>query len=105
MSMRLKKGVKINGIRSELVLALNIINSIYEAYNSELVITSVVEGKHMPKSLHYVGFAVDLRPPENDDVRDLVFEEIKDSLKEDFDVLEEGNHFHIEYQPKSPHLL
>ena len=59
--MKLKHSVKLNGIKPEIIIAMIIADGVYQAYDSELVITSVCDGKHGKGSLHYPGLAFDCR--------------------------------------------
>lgn len=100
----LNSDVRIHGLRPEMNLGITIINSVFEHFKYDCIITSAVEGKHSRASLHYNGCAVDLR------IRHLnkydipkIKQAMVDALGPDFDVVLEGNHFHIEYQPKSPY--
>ena len=100
--IKLKSGVSISGIQPEMVLALCIIERILLTYSVETVVTSAVDSKHGRGSLHFVGFAIDLR------TRDMKPEklapvtlELQEALGDEFDVVLESNHFHIEYQPKT----
>lgn len=97
--MQLKTGVRIFGVRPELVLALTIIERVYQTQGSELVITSVTDGEHMRGSLHYTGAAVDLRLPVTD--VDTIVVHLKADLGQDFDVVLEPDHIHVEFQPKT----
>lgn len=99
--MQLKPSVQLTGITSELLLGLVICNDIYKKYNVEMVITSLLDSKHSPKSLHYSGNAADLRTSNIPDLltRKKILEEIKTSLGVHYDVVDEKTHFHIEYQP------
>ena len=93
--------VHIAGIRPELVFALFVAEQIYQKYDKELVITSLVDGRHSPTSLHYAGCAADLRT--NFFTRhgaEIIRDEIRDKLGTDFDVILESNHIHLEFQPK-----
>lgn len=93
------------GIRPELVLALFIADQVYAIHGTELVITSLVDGRHSHTSLHYAGCAADLRTrnlPESK--RQTVAEEIKARLNRHYDVLFEGDHIHMEYQPRRAQL-
>ena len=102
--MRLKRGVRVLGIRPELVLALVAAEPIFAKKGVELVVTSVIDGRHSVGSLHYTGAAIDLR---SRDLTDKDKEEVKvqlvHALGMDYDVLLESNHFHIEFQPKAPY--
>ena len=100
--MIFKKGVKINGIKPEAVLACLVIVSVLTAQGFgayDIVITSGTEGKHSRTSLHYVGFAVDVRSNEMDFPEDAV-DALKIALTDEFDVIQEKTHIHVEFQPK-----
>lgn len=100
--MRLKPGIKIAGVRPEIVLALTIAAGVYrEVADIELVVTEVTGGKHGRGSLHYVGLAADLR------TRNLTKEQknniallLREKLGAEFDVVLEETHIHLEFQPK-----
>ena len=100
--MQLKTGVKLVGIKPELVLGLYIADSVYRTYQTEMVITSVVDGVHKRKSQHYAGYAADLRIwGFNRDLLQEVAIEIQKALGEDYDVVVEVDHLHLEYDPKN----
>jgi len=103
----LKPGVKLAGIRPELVLA------IYEARElwmlmtmSEFVITSVTDGTHSANSLHYSGRAFDMRTkPAPGDLVVRYRDRLRATLGSEFDVVLEGQgtpneHIHVEWDPK-----
>jgi len=96
--MRLKSGVRIGGLRPEMCVALMAAESAYLRFNEELVVTCAVEGVHMAKSLHYVGAAIDLRLPAKR--RQQIARNIRERLGEDYDVVLDRSHIHIEFQPK-----
>ncbi len=93
----------VSGIRPEMVLAFVIIQRILNKYyDVEAVIVSCMDSKHGRGSLHFVGLALDLR------TRDLQSKDlgtatirIKEALGDDYDVVLETDHFHIEFQPKT----
>ena len=99
--MELKSGVKLVGLHPELHLGLVIANEVYASHGVNMVITSVLDGKHSKTSLHYAGYAADLRIKNlgNTDPYD-VAKEIKRRLGVDFDVIVESNHIHLEFQPR-----
>lgn len=100
--MWLKPGVKIDGIKPELLLAIIVAEEVYRLARRSLVITSVKDGKHMKGSLHYSGSALDLRIyPEGRVPPGQMAKEIQNRLGKDFDVILEPDHIHIEYQPKA----
>ena len=100
--MRLKKGVRITGVRPETVLGMHTCDSVFQKHGIEMVVTSVMEGSHSRASLHYPGCAFDLRnrnvPQE---LRNEITLELQEALQDDFDVIAEGNHWHVEFQPKT----
>ena len=59
-------------------------------------ITSIREGNHSPGSLHYRGDAFDIR--NNSSIK---LKELRHAAGADFDVIQEGDHIHIEYDPKT----
>ena len=109
--MRLKKGVKIQGITPELLFGLFVANEVYKEHGRELVITSLNDGYHSLTSLHYSGNAGDLRiyyfdTDENkikyfpkDETKSLQ-NEIKKRLSIDYDIVIEEDHIHLEFQPR-----
>lgn len=102
--MKIKKGVRVFGVRPEVVLALFICEGVYREFQRECVITSVIDGRHSRGSKHYSGNAVDIRtrnlnPLDKEPVKD----EIAARLGEDYDVVLERDHIHIEFDPKLPY--
>jgi hypothetical protein len=91
----LKPGVRITGMRPEILLAAVAAMRVYEATGHDFTITACVDGKYMANSLHYAGAAIDIRtrdvPPV--EVQKLIAQ-IKECLGNDFDVLLEADHIH-----------
>lgn len=99
--MKIKNGVRIIGINPELVLGLFIADSVYSKFGQELVITSVVDGKHSKYSRHYLGYAADLRIHYfAEDMIEAVAEALREALGDDFFVLVEKDHIHMSFKPK-----
>lgn len=94
----LKPGVRIHGIMPEIVFAIMVADQVYAVLKHDLVVTSVIDGKHMRASIHYIGGAVDLRLPGDDGTA--ARNQISRRLGRDYDVILESNHIHIEWQPK-----
>ena len=104
--MKIKPGVRVLGLRPEILLALVVAESIYRKHGAELVLTSVVEGSHSAGSLHYRGDAIALRT-KGVGAAHVIFAELRATLTGDYDVLFENaggvnEHIHLEYQPKLP---
>ena len=98
--IKIKPGAVIDGLDARMLPGLIAAASIYGGLHQHLVITSGLDGKHSPNSLHYEGLAVDLRtrffaPGVSQRVADQLNEDL-----EDFDVIFEKDHIHMEYDPK-----
>ncbi len=103
MGIRVKDdSVRIDALQPAIYLVLRIAEDVYERHGvDDMVITSGRDGHHSLTSLHEAGAAVDLRThnvPE--DKRRAIADSIKHRLGLDFDVLFEGDHIHIELQPR-----
>lgn len=99
--MQIKTGVKLNGVKPEIILAIIVIETIYSKWGKELVITEATGGKHGRASLHYVGLAIDIRTNYfTDEEKELVARDLREALGENYDVIVEASHIHIEFQPK-----
>ena len=98
--MQLKPGVRIYGIRPEMVWALSACSEVYRKEGYELVVTSISEGKHQRASKHYTGCAADLRMHMLPNPG-LIVQFLRQALGEDFDVVLEKDHIHIEFDPKA----
>ena len=96
--MLIKPGVDISRLKPAIRKRLNQINrDIYQYGGSEMVVTSTYEGNHSPGSLHYANLAIDIRLPVN---TGSAMEALKDTLRDDYDIVAEQDHIHIEYDPK-----
>jgi len=96
--MLLKAGVDISRLNREIRRALPKIETVYVQYSETFVITSTYEGNHGAGSLHYGNDAVDVGLAEANATK--IYNVIKERLKGSFDVVLEGDHIHIEYDPK-----
>jgi len=74
------------------------VSKAFAARGEDLYITSLREGTHSPASFHPSGRAFDLRYPKWGTPQEVVLA-LHKSLGCDFDIVAEGNHLHIEYQP------
>ena len=100
--IKLKTGVKLANLQPQIALAIQVAYSVYQDNGfNDLRITSLNDSGHSHTSLHYSGNAVDLGVIGFVDAqRAKLAQEINGALGTDFDVLDEGNHIHIEYQPR-----
>lgn len=98
--MNLKPGVKFDGVKLPIIKAMAVCEEIMANYGP-VTVTSLLDGKHSAKSLHYVGLAMDIR------TRHMAPEEIEACAKNlrralggDYDVVIEPDHIHLEHDPK-----
>ena len=96
----IKSGVDLRGHSPQMAIAYTIATKCYGQY--DCVITSANDSKHGPNSLHYKGQALDLRTRHlNGQGLQSVYHKLKESLGDQFDVVLEADHIHVEYQPKT----
>ena len=106
--MSIKPGVKVGGVRSEMVLAALEARAVWESHGVRFVITSARDGKHQRGSKHYTGCAFDIRAAGagRADVTAAMVVELRAALGPEFDVVHESigtpnEHVHVEWDPKS----
>ena len=98
---KFKAGVKISGIKPEMLFAHCMIKSVFSNYGYDSIITSALDGTHSRGSLHYVGFALDYRIRHLESgAAEMIVNDIKQALTDEFDVVLEPTHIHVEFQPK-----
>lgn len=93
MSTWIKQGVY-GPLEIEAAEALRLTEIQADHGGEALYITSMRDGTHGVGTLHHAGMAYDMRP-----LRKSTIEELRQRLGEDYDVVDEGNHWHIEYDP------
>ena len=99
--MFFKPGVKVFGVANELTLAMIAADQVYDEFGQEFVVTSVVDSKHSRTSLHYAGMAFDCRTRDTDPVTiEKIAGDLRARLTNEYDVVVESDHLHIEFQPK-----
>ncbi len=104
--IELKPGVRIFGMRPEMLVPIHIAEGLWAAHGIEtLVITAVIDGKHKRQSFHYSGVAVDLRINTMAvELRPAAVQKLKEALGPDFVVLHEligqkEEHVHVHFLP------
>ncbi len=104
--MRFKQGVKFKGVQPEMVLALIRVGSLFDSFKIPFIVTSISDGIHSKNSLHYKGYAVDLRSKhiQTNELKLALLSDIKEALGDEFDVIlehvgKENEHIHIEFDP------
>ncbi len=99
----IKPGVKIYGIRPEMVVVDTIVRLVFLKHGYDCITTSGVGKKHSQKSLHYVGYAEDYRAKHLPDHQKKmeVLADLKEALPNCDIVLEHvgrpQEHYHVEF--------
>lgn len=101
MNIVLANGADIRGLDLAMQPVMRAAGLWREKQGLRLVVTSGLEGAHSPASLHYYGRAVDFR------TNDLTIEQaerftefVKKAVGDNYDVILEKTHLHVEYDPK-----
>lgn len=105
--IRIGPKARLQGIRPELGFANLVLLGILLKHDAVMILSHALDGVHVRASIHYAGGAEDLvfAGTYEMDVKRQIFEEWKDGVGQDFDVLFEApglpnEHFHCEWQPK-----
>lgn len=94
---------KVKGMQPEILLAIIITEQLMRRmYERDLTLTSITDGhKDKPKSLHNSGYAFDMRTWSMNEVEETKFaKELSQLLGEEYDVVVEESHIHVEFDPK-----
>jgi hypothetical protein len=103
-TLNCKQGVDPSNCQPEILLAVMVAQSVYASHGYDCVITSLKDGVHSKTSLHYrdgICRAVDLRT--NHLPVELIANitaEIALRLPTGYDVVQEKDHLHVEWDPK-----
>ena len=90
-------GVILQGLQPEILIALmNLTMCVPEG----ITITSALDGEHMLGSKHYIGQAIDVRTFNWGEGQKQELRECLRGLGRDYDVVQEHDHLHIEFDPK-----
>lgn len=112
MAIEFGPHVIISGASAEIVGTFSIVSSVFADFGLVATITSITDRLHSRGSLHYAGKAYDILwmpefaekiSPER--LLKVLFLKINGfpqntNIPPEFDILFEGDHFHIEHQPK-----
>ena len=93
MTVWYKQGV-IGNLQPIARKGLGNIGNMYAYYGEDLYVTSLRDGNHSMGSLHYDGLAFDFRKGNRS------LDQIRGALSKDWDLVDEDNHIHAEYDPK-----
>jgi len=95
--MWIKAGVDISRLEKNIRIALNVCGMVLDQNKIDLYVTSTYEGNHSKGSLHYANLAVDIG---SKNITQKMIDDIRNHLGVKYDVVDENDHVHIEYDPK-----
>lgn len=100
--MKIKPGVKLCGLKPEILLGHLVVARAFREMGRECVITEVTGGVHGRASLHYQGQAIDYRTRHlSGQEKTTLLNQILVRLNGEFDVVMHPDHLHVEWQPKA----
>jgi hypothetical protein len=94
-----KEGVHLVGLQREALVAIDRCLHVFHSQGLTMTLTSARGDKHGAYSHHYKGLAFDIRVWDIPDV-DVMVMFLREALGEHFQVINEGDHIHVEYDPK-----
>jgi hypothetical protein len=98
--IHVKDGAQLQGLKPVMIDAAIRLALLFHSYGVVFVITEGVGGKHKENSLHYRGYALDLRSRDFPQWQQPhVLDDIHHTLGREFDAIQEVDHFHVEYDP------
>jgi len=99
---------KVKGMQPEILLAIIIADQLMgKMYERNLTLTSITDGhEDKPKSLHNPGYAFDMRTWSMNGAEKAKFgKELSQLLGDEYDIVVEGNHIHVEFDPPKEIVL
>ena len=98
----IKQGVRLAGLKVEMMVALQVVASVYEEHRYSVTITSALDRVHAVHSRHYLGMALDfrIRHIRSCKLLEQIVKAIKDALGEEYNVRLEKDHLHISFKPR-----
>lgn len=98
--MILKRGVVLAICAPMARMLVLLETTVHEITGEVVVITSAADGVHMMGSRHYTGEAIDIRSSNIDAVmKTRLVQSLRAVLGDHFDVVDEVDHIHIEFDP------
>jgi len=93
----------VRGLRPEMAVAWTIVVAVFERHDCVARLSSGTDGQHVRGSSHYRGEAIDIsKKGVPAAVHPSLGVAMSDALGDEFDVIEESTHWHIQFKPKEP---
>lgn len=91
-------GCDMSRLRHKARQALWLLEHLYATQGENFIIFHTNDGIHKEGSLHFKNRAFDCAPPVNH--REQLLKSAREMMGPDYDLLDEVNHWHLEYDPK-----
>ena len=93
----------VRGLRPEMAIAWTLIVMVMERRGCVARLSSGTDGRHTRGSSHYRGHAIDVSKRDIDvQKHDEILIAMRRALGDDYDVIDEATHWHVQFKPKGP---
>ena len=96
-----KEGVSLVGMQFEAIAGIDGCLQVFHDFGFKMTLTSCKDGTHSDYSHHYKGLAWDIRTWDIEDRIDVFCTAIKNYIGVNYQVINEGDHIHVEYDPRT----
>ena len=103
--LRFKGNTKLYGLQPESLHGIDTCLGVFHSRGLPMTITSARGDQHGPHSHHFKGLAWDIRIWDIAGEEQLVCEELQDALGDQYQVILETDHIHVEYDPVDGGIL
>jgi len=95
-----KKDVSLVGMQSEAIHGIDICLSVFHQAGLKMTLTSCRDGNHSRYSHHFKGLAWDIRVWDIKGRIQWMCGQLQDALGSEYQVINEEDHIHVEYDPE-----
>lgn len=97
-----KKGVSLKGMQPEALIGIDGCLDMFHEADLAMTLTSCRDGVHGKYSHHFKGLAWDIRVWDLTGRIDWMCKKIQNHIGPDYQIINEENHIHAEYDPAGP---
>ncbi len=98
--LKFKEGVSLAGLQPEALIGIAKCLDVFNQHSLVLILTSCRDGVHGKHSHHFKGLAWDIRVWDIKDRIDEFCDYLREELGADYQVINEVDHIHVEYDPE-----
>jgi hypothetical protein len=97
--LKFKSGVRLYGLHPEALHGIDLCLAVFHTRGLSMTLTSCRDGRHSDHSHHYKGLAWDIRIWDIENEVAEVCNQLRSVLGDDYQVIPEVDHIHVEYDP------